>query len=254
MAEQLFLPSGQDIKARFETLSRLGQGAFGEVRLGLDKMTGQKVAMKVVRISSKAESLPKAIFRELEALKQLSSCPLIVRLLNVFPDETNLCIVLEYVSSDLSLLISTASSYLPRSHVKSLAHMLLEAVTYCHDHHIIHRDIKPSNVLLTESGRVKLADFGLARVYGGPYMQSLSHQVATRWYRAPELLFASRRYTPAVDVWAVGTVLAELWTLVPLFPGNNDIDQMFRVFQILGSPNPTTWPGVELLPDYSKVS
>ena len=226
--------AGDAPKTRYETLTRLGQGAFGEVRLGLDKMTGQQVAMKIVRVSSKAKSLPKAIFREIQALKQLASCPLIVQLLNVFPDETNLCIVFEYVASDLSIVISEAKTFLPRGHVKALAHMLLEAVAFCHEHKIIHRDIKPSNVLLTDTGKIKLADFGLARIYDTrPGAGSLSHQVATRWYRAPELLYASRSYTPAVDVWGVGTVIAELWMLIPLFPGNNDIDQMFRVFQVL---------------------
>lgn len=84
--------------------------------------------------------------------------------------------------------------------------------------------------------------------------KSLSHQVATRWYRPPELLFASRSYSFSADVWSAAAVIAELMTLTPLFPGNNDIDQMFRVFQIMGSPSPERWPGVELLPDYGKVS
>lgn len=101
-----------------------------------------------------------------------------------------------------------------------------------------------ADLLLTSSGVVKLADFGLARVYdvteGG--VGSMSHQVATRQYRAPELLFASRRYNFAVDVWSAAVVIIELTTLKTLFPGNNDIDQLFRVFQVMGSPTVERWP------------
>jgi len=188
----------------------------------------------------------------------LCGSPFVVRLLDVFPDETNLCLVLEYHPSDLSEVIrqkyAAHDGPLPVSHVKAYAHMLLSALAYCHSHGIIHRDVKPSNVLLSHSGTVKLADFGLARVLDQASSGELSHQVATRWYRPPELLFASRNYSFSADVWSAGAVIGELMTLRPLFPGNNDIDQMFRVFQILGSPSPDSWPGVELLPDYAKVS
>ena len=101
---------------------------------------------------------------------------------------------------------------------------------------------------------MKLGDFGLARAFDSSSSASLSHQVSTRWYRAPELLFASRHYTLAVDVWSAGAVLAELLSLTPLFPGNNDIDQIYRVFQIMGSPSSQSWPGVDDLPDYKKIS
>ena len=254
--------------SQYQAGARLGEGAFGEVRLGLDKTTGRQVALKYVRISGKAAkrnsdapSLPRAVFRELEALRQLDESPFVVRLLDVFPDATNLCLVLEYHPSDLSEVVrqrrELRQGYLPVSHIKTYAHGLLSALAYCHEHRIVHRDVKPSNVLLSRGGSVKLADFGLARVLdpssegGGG---DLSHQVATRWYRPPELLFASRNYSFSADVWSAGTVIGELITLMPLFPGNNDIDQMFRVFQIMGSPSPESWPGLEALPDYAKVS
>ena len=94
----------------------------------------------------------------------------------------------------------------------------------------------------------------MARAFDPTSHKSLSHQVSTRWYRAPELLFASRHYSLAVDVWSAAAVLAELLSLNPLFPGNNDIDQIYRVFQIMGSPSTVTWPGVEDLPDFKKIS
>jgi len=221
------------------------------------------------------------VFRELEALRQLGCGRHIVRLLDVFPDETQLCLVLEYLDSDLSEVIAQAQARLPVAHIKAYARMLLEALAYVHSKSIIHRDIKPSNILLSAAGRLKLADFGLARVLGdeagagdgegegvlgraaehnvargtpvGSSTQDLSHQVATRWYRPPELLFASRSYTFSADMWSAGVVIAELFALRAIFPGNNDIDQMFRVFQIMGNPTPENWPGVELLPDFNKV-
>lgn len=244
---------------RWSVLGRLGQGAFGEVRLGLDKTTGADVALKYVHISTKkgggggGAGLPRAVFRELESLRQLGDSPHIVKLLDHFPDETNLCLVLEYLPSDLSEVIRQAPPYLPSDRVKCYAQQLLAGLAHCHARGIIHRDIKPSNVLLSRGGVVKLADFGLARVLGAS-TGDLSHQVATRWYRPPELLFASRSYDFSADMWSAGAVIGELITLTPLFAGNNDIDQMFRVFQVLGSPDPASWPGVERLPDYAKVS
>lgn len=244
--------------SRFEVLGRIGRGTFGEVRLGRDKTTGVSVALKYVRVTTNAKQgggggLPRAVFRELESLRQLHDCAHIVQLLAHFPDETNLCLVLEYLPSDLGEVIAQAPAYLPAAHVKCYAQQLLVGLAHCHAHGVIHRDVKPGNLLLSRGGRLKLADFGLARVIDAS-TGDLSHQVATRWYRPPELLFASRSYTFSADLWSAGAVIAELITLSPLFPGTGDIDQMFRVFQIMGSPEPATWPGVDRLPDFAKVS
>ncbi|GLD99174.1 hypothetical protein PINS_up007892 [Pythium insidiosum] len=97
------------------------------------------------------------------------------------------------------------------------------------------QDLKPGNLLLDREGELKLSDFGLATVYVGP-TRSYSHQVATRWYRAPELLLGSRTYDSAVDMWSVGAIFAELLQLVPLFAGQSDLDQLYRIIQVLGHP------------------
>eukprot|EP00607_Mallomonas_marina_P006792 CAMPEP_0182426880 /NCGR_PEP_ID=MMETSP1167-20130531/13387_1 /TAXON_ID=2988 /ORGANISM="Mallomonas Sp, Strain CCMP3275" /LENGTH=217 /DNA_ID=CAMNT_0024608615 /DNA_START=225 /DNA_END=875 /DNA_ORIENTATION=+ len=217
--------------------------------------------MKYVKIQARHNNgIPKAVFREMEALKQLQS-PYVCELLSLFPQDSTLVLVMEYLPSDLAEVIQQATSPLSSSHIKAYACMLLEAVHHCHTHSIIHRDIKPSNILLSDKGQLKLGDFGLARPLSYPVTKererkikegreteetsakriSLSHQVATRCYRAPELLFASHHYDYAVDIWAVGTVIAELLLLSPLFPGTNDIDQMYKVFQIMGSPTPKNW-------------
>ena len=245
---------------KYKDMGMLGKGSFGEVRLA-ETAKGQQVALKYVRAISGMGGrygMDKPgqgdIKRELESLRKVQDGDRIVTLIEAIQvDETELILVFEYLPSDLSKLISTSTEHLPRSHVKAYAKMMLEAISHCHMHNIIHRDIKPSNILISSHGNIKLADFGLARTYNGRNEGSLSHQVMTRWYRAPELLFASRHYTSAVDVWAVAVVIAELLRLNPLFPGQNDIDQIFRVFQIMGTPTKETWPDVDELPDYSKI-
>ena len=248
-----YLCDNEDKTKRYRFVKRLGQGAFGEVHLCIDNLNNNYVAIKNVRIISREGGIPVAVFREMESLRQLSNSGLVTELLDVYPDEKNLCLVLEYLPSDLAEIISQSKDFLPRPQIKALSFMLLEAISYCHQNKLIHRDIKPANILISGNGKLKLGDFGLARIFDPVKYGSMSHQVSTRWYRAPELLFASRNYCQAVDIWSAGVVIAELISLYPLFPGNNDIDQMFRVFQIMGSPTPDIWPGVELLPDYSKI-
>ena len=179
---------------RYQCFKTLGSGAFGEVKLGIDTHTGDKVALKYVRITTQRDrkGLPKACFREMEALKQLGENCRIVHIKDFYAFETKLVLVLEYLPSDMATLISQLTDYLPRSHLKSYSFMIFDGLDYCHSNNIIHRDIKPSNILISSSGNIKLADFGLARVYNAASDVSMSHQIMTRWYRSPELLFASR--------------------------------------------------------------
>ncbi|XP_074063036.1 cyclin-dependent kinase 20 isoform X5 [Macrotis lagotis] len=115
-------------------------------------------------------------------------------------------------------------------------------------------DLKPANLLISSSGQLKIADFGLARVFSHEGDRLYSHQVATRWYRAPELLYGARQYDEGVDLWAVGCILGELLNGSPLFPGENDIEQLCCVLQVLGTPSPQVWPEITELPDYNKIS
>jgi cyclin-dependent kinase 7 len=131
--------------------------------------------------------------------------------------------------------------------------MTLRAVAYCHETWVLHRDLKPNNLLIAPNGALKLADFGLARVFGSPN-RKFTHQVFARWYRAPELLLGSKVYGPGVDNWAVGCVFAELMLRKPFFPGSSDIDQLGRIYQGLGTPTESTWPGHKTLPDYMEFS
>ena len=134
--------------------------------------------------------------------------------------------------------------------MQSYLYQLLKGVAYCHSHRVIHRDLKPQNLLIDMDGALKLADFGLARAFGIP-VRTYTHEVVTLWYRAPEILLGSRHYSTAVDVWSVGCIFAELAANgAPLFKGDSEIDQIFKIFQVMGTPKERDWPGIEELPDY----
>ncbi|CAG8756698.1 2551_t:CDS:2, partial [Acaulospora morrowiae] len=123
---------------------------------------------------------------------------------------------------------------------------------YCHSHGILHRDLKPQNLLIDSTETLKLADFGLARVHPGRPSSGrpLTHEVVTLWYRAPELLLGSPFYSTEVDMWSVGCIFGELLTSFALFPGESEIDQLFKIFWVLGTPNEKLWPKVDELPNY----
>ncbi|XP_036264740.1 cyclin-dependent kinase 7 isoform X7 [Pipistrellus kuhlii] len=147
------------------------------------------------------------------------------------------------------VIIKDSSLVLTPSHIKAYMLMTLQGLEYLHQHWILHRDLKPNNLLLDENGVLKLADFGLAKSFGSPN-RAYTHQVVTRWYRAPELLFGARMYGVGVDMWAVGCILAELLLRVPFLPGDSDLDQLTRIFETLGTPTEEQWPDMCSLPDF----
>ncbi|XP_060058778.1 cyclin-dependent kinase 3 isoform X4 [Erinaceus europaeus] len=164
--------------------------------------------------------------------------------------EKKLYLVFEFLSQDLKKYMdSTLTSELPLHLIKSYLFQLLQGVNFCHSHRVIHRDLKPQNLLINELGAIKLADFGLARAFGVP-LRTYTHEVVTLWYRAPEILLGCKFYSTAVDVWSIGCIFAEMVTRRALFPGDSEIDQLFRIFRTLGTPSEAVWPGVTQLPDY----
>ncbi|XP_047510229.1 cyclin-dependent kinase 20-like isoform X2 [Pieris napi] len=179
---------------------------------------------------------------------------LVIKLYDMFPRGMSLVLVLEYMSSGLWDMLHHRQQELTLPRVKAYAQMLLKGTRYMHAHYVMHRDLKPANLLINHEGVLKIADLGLARLFwpdgGRPY----SHQVATRWYRAPELLYGARYYTENVDVWAVGCIIAEMITKKPLFAGESDIEQLAIVVQHLGTPTEDSWPDHSNLPDYHKIT
>lgn len=127
---------------------------------------------------------------------------------------------------------------------------MLRGLDYCHTRGIMHRDLKPQNILVNREGQLKIADFGLARAFVPP-IRAFTHEVVTLWYRPPEILLGQKVYALPVDMWAVGTILAEMVTKKPLFPGECEIDEVFKIFRIMGTPDESVWPGVTELRDWN---
>lgn len=153
------------------------------------------------------------------------------------------------MDTDLEIIIKDSNIILTPGNIKSYIIQTLKGLEYLHLNWILHRDLKPNNLLIGGDGILKIGDFGLAKFFGSPSRIN-TNQVVTRWYRAPELLFGARQYSTGIDMWAVGCILAELLLRVPFLPGESDLDQLTRIFQVFGSPTEEIWPGLKLLPDY----
>ncbi|KAI7695242.1 Cyclin-dependent kinase 6, partial [Sarcoptes scabiei] len=234
--------------SNYEKIALIGSGAYGMVYKARDlNNEGQFVALKKIRIPLTEIGVPISILREISVLKQLQSFdhPNVVRLLDIchgrnFEKQFNLFLVLEHVDQDLSTYLQRCPSPgLSLDNIKDLMFQILTGVDFLHSNRIVHRDLKPANILVTNKGQVKLADFGLARIY--KQTQPLTAVVVTLWYRAPEVLLQSS-YSSSVDVWSCGCIFAELYNKKPLFPGQSENDQLFKIFDLIGSPDPSDWP------------
>ncbi|CAO4370478.1 unnamed protein product [Caenorhabditis nigoni] len=234
----------------FTKLEKIGEGTYGVVYKGRNRRTQAMVAMKKIRLESEDEGVPSTAVREISLLKELQH-PNVVGLEAVIMQENRLYLIFEFLSYDLKRYMDTLSKeeYLPAETLKSYTFQILQAMCFCHQRRVIHRDLKPQNLLVDEKGAIKLADFGLARAIGIP-IRVYTHEVVTLWYRAPEILMGAQRYSMGVDMWSIGCIFAEMATKKPLFQGDSEIDELFRIFRILGTPTELEWNGVESLPDY----
>uniref|UniRef100_A0A674F1E3 Cyclin-dependent kinase 7 n=1 Tax=Salmo trutta TaxID=8032 RepID=A0A674F1E3_SALTR len=219
-----------DVKSRakrYEKLDFLGEGQFATVYKARDKTNDTIVAIKKVkslRSGMNGSGSTKCILKEGKMRSNL-------------------------VLSNRMVIIKDTSLVLTPANIKAFIVMTLQGLEYMHHHWVLHRDLKPNNLLLDENGVLKLADFGLAKAFGSPN-RVYTHQVVTRWYRSPELLFGARMYGVGVDMWAVGCILAELLLRLPFLAGDSDLDQLSKIFEALGTPTDDTWPGMSSLPDY----
>ena len=171
--------------------------------------------------------------REVQSLRKLSH-PNIVKLKEVIRENDMLYFVFEFLEQNLYQLCKERDTLFQESKVRNLSYQLLQALVYMHKHGFFHRDMKPENVLV-HGNTLKVADFGLAREIRSkpPY----TDYVSTRWYRAPEVLLRAPHYSAPIDTWAVGTIMAELFTLRPLFPGTSEADQIYKITSVLGTPS-----------------
>ncbi|KAI4291211.1 cyclin-dependent kinase 7 [Pancytospora philotis] len=203
------------------------------------------VAVKKIKKSQYSTGMEISAIREMRMLKELKH-EYIVHMSDLFIHKGGIHMVLEYVEHDLEKVIRCKELVLVPSNIKGWMAMLMQALAVCHQRGVIHRDIKPSNLLVTGSGVLKLADFGIARRLGN----EMTRQAVTRWYRAPEVLLGAQSYGPPVDMWAAGAVLAELLLRVPMFAAETDIEQLDLIFRALGTPTAEDWPGMKDLPGY----
>jgi cyclin-dependent kinase len=235
---------------RFEKLEKVGEGTYGIVYKSRDKLTGEILALKKIRLEQEDEGIPSTAIREIALLKQLQHSN-IVRLWDVVHTEKKLTLVFEYMEHDLKkYLDSCGEEGLEPLRCKSFLYQLCQGIHYCHKNRVLHRDLKPQNLLINKHGQLKLADFGLARAFGIP-VRSFTHEVVTLWYRAPDVLLGSKNYSTSVDMWSVGCIFFEMVTGRPMFPGVGDKDELVKIFQMLGTPSLREWPGVTKLPKYT---
>lgn len=233
---------------RYTKLEKIGEGTYGVVYKAQDKVTKEIVALKKIRLEAEDEGVPSTAIREISLLKELPHHN-IVGLRDVVHENQKLYLVFEYLEQDLKKYLDFVGKKMERLLIKSYLQQLIKGIAFCHSHRVLHRDLKPQNLLIDRQGTLKLADFGLARAFGLP-VRTFTHEVVTLWYRAPEVLLGGRQYSTPVDIWSIACIFCEMLTRTPLFPGDSEIDQLFRIFRQLGTPTEETWPGVSQFADY----
>ncbi|THH30714.1 hypothetical protein EUX98_g3475 [Antrodiella citrinella] len=231
--------------------AKIGEGTYAVVYRGREVATGRQVAIKKIKVGQFKDGLDMSAIREVKYLRELKHQN-VIELLDVFSSKTNLNLVLEFLDTDLELVIKDRSLVFLPADIKAWIAMTFRGLEFCHRNWILHRDLKPNNLLISADGQLKLADFGLARDFADPGYK-MTCQVITRWYRPPELLFGCRYYSTAVDIWSVGCIFAELMLRTPYLPGESDLDQLKTTFRALGTPTEEEWPGHSKLPDYISV-
>ena len=238
----------KDELEKYQKLDKVGEGTYGVVYKCQNKETKKLVALKKIRLENEDEGMPSTAIREISILKQLHH-PNIVNLLDLIHGEKKLYLVFEFLDHDLKKYLNLNVSPLSPQLVKSYLYQILLAIKYCHSKRILHRDLKPQNLLIDKNGIIKVGDFGLARAFGIP-IKTLTHEILTLWYRAPEILLGQREYSTPIDIWSIGLIFYEMAHRKPLFAGDCEIDQIFKIFQMYGTPTEKTWPGITKLPEF----
>jgi len=232
----------------YEVIKALGQGTWGVVKLAKQKGTGRLVALKTIKSERPEEGINFTAVREIKLLREFKH-ENVIELVDVFTTrDMAVCLVYEVADTDLDKILKNRAISISLADTKQHVMTILQAVSACHERWILHRDLKPDNCLFLTDGTMKLADFGLARMYGTPKTR-LSPQAITLWYKPPELLLGSSEYSSAADIWSVGCIFAELLLRRPFLQGNQtDISQLDTIFQVFGTPTDTNWPDHGALP------
>ena len=224
---------------KYEILQKMGRGAYGIVWKSKEKATGKIVALKKVFDAFQNATDAQRTYREVMYLEQLKNHENIIKLYSVIKayNDKDLYLVFEIMESDVHVVIR--GKLLKDVHKQYIMYQLFKSLKYIHSADLIHRDLKPSNMLINSDCLMKLADFGLARSIAEDKgeMPLVSDYIATRWYRAPEILFGSQKYSKAVDVWSSGCIFAEILLEKVLFPGKSSLNQIELIIELMGKPN-----------------
>ncbi|XP_047069157.1 cyclin-dependent kinase C-3 [Lolium rigidum] len=257
-----YAPAGARTVDCFQRIRKIGEGTYGEVFEAVDIITGERAALKKIKLDDGKEGFPRQILREIKLLKKLDHANIIrLKEIVVSPGSVHgtggsddymyrgdIYMVFEYMDHDMKKVLHHS---IP-SQVKVYMGQLLKGLHYCHVNNVLHRDIKGANLLISGDKLLKIADFGLAR----PFTRdgSFTNHVITLWYRPPELLLGATNYAEAVDIWSVGCIFAEFLLRKPLFPGRTEQEQLSKIFELCGYPNEDNWPGASKLPLYKTIN
>ncbi|KAL2834857.1 Serine/threonine-protein kinase ssn3 [Aspergillus cavernicola] len=263
------------VRDRYHIVGFISSGTYGRVYKALGK-NGQKGEFAIKKFKPDKEGevvqytgLSQSAIREMALCSELDHAN-VVQLAEIILEDKCIFMVFEYTEHDLLRIIHHHTQPqrhpIPAGMVRSILFQLLNGLLYLHTNWVLHRDLKPANILVTSDGAIRVGDLGLARLFYKPLNSLFSGDkvVVTIWYRAPELLMGSRHYTPAVDLWAVGCIFAELLSLRPIFKGEEakmdskktvpfQRNQMMKIIDIMGLPHEDNWPGIVSMPEYSQL-
>ena len=232
----------RSVARKYDILQKLGKGAYGIVWRATDKKTKDVVALKKIFDAFQNSTDAQRTFREVMFLQEMKGHEHIISLLNVVKadNDRDLYLVFEHMETDLHAAIR--ANILQEVHKQYVMWQLLKALKFMHSANLLHRDMKPSNLLLNSDCLMKVADFGLARSFNIDGHDDdgdavFTDYIATRWYRAPEILLGSNKYSTAVDMWGAGCILGEILAGKPVFAGSSTIQQLELICGLVGKPN-----------------
>ncbi|EUR78682.1 CMGC/CDK protein kinase [Plasmodium falciparum 7G8] len=229
----------------YKKLNKISEGTYGAVYRAQNKRTKKIVALKKLKNFSSMhnEGFAMTSLREINILLQLQHDNILSIKEVVFGKHLNdIYLVMEYIEHELKMILDNKSPSFTISELKCLLKQLLSGINYLHRNWVMHRDLKPTNLLYSNKGILKICDFGMARKFGHVTNHNFTKNVVTLWYRAPELLLGEQCYTNKIDIWSAGCIFAEMILKKPLFVGENEIDQLFKILCLLGLPDKESYP------------
>jgi cell division cycle 2-like protein len=236
--------------SEFETLNAIEEGSYGWVSRARENSTGEIVALKRLKMDNLQDGFPITALREIQTLKESHHKHIVdLREIVVGDSLRDVYLVMEFLEHDMKTLQENMTEPFMISEIKTLMLQITSAIDYLHTNWVLHRDLKTSNILMNNRGEIKIADFGMARRFGDPPPPNMTQLVVTLWYRAPELLLGADQYNETVDIWSLGCILGELCKNEPILQGQNEVDELAKIFALCGVPDEKSWPKFRHLPN-----